>query len=245
MIFCVPGVNGLGKTKGCEKAPGAICNALNLGCRAWAVDNSNVEEQEGEIYEKSKGAFGLGEKPVFIGGDHSISYPLGRAFLERFENPAFVVFDAHYDLMKPMQNPTHEEWLCALIENTGFKNVLIVGIRKHSENTDEQEAEFAKTAGVEVIYPDEFEKRKGEIFEFCRNKHVYLSLDLDVLDSSEFFATGYPEAGGLGEGQLIGVLRELKDKLSAVDIVEYNPGLDRQNAGLEVVKKILKALGEA
>jgi len=245
MIIQVPGINGLGKTRGEEKAPKVICESLNLKSKKLKLNNSNVEEQEKEIYENANEILNSKEKPIFIGGDHSISYSLTKAFLETKENPALIIFDAHYDLMRPMQNPTHEEWLRALVEEKNFKNILLVGIRKESENIDEKEMEFANKKRIKIIFSDEFDEKKNEILEFCKNKRIYLSLDLDVLDAAVFSSTGYSEKAGLTEKQLIEILKELKDKISAADIVEYNPELDKYKSDLEAIKKILKALGEA
>ena len=138
-IVKVPGINGLGKTNGCEKAGNLILADLNeiysnernvpidvkiLDLEEIHLDNSNLVEASKLIYENALKTFKTKPKTIFIGGDHSISYPLTKAFFEDCKSsnkePCLIVFDAHPDCMKPMKEPTHEEWLRALIED-GFR----------------------------------------------------------------------------------------------------------------------------
>ena len=96
-VVKVPGVNGLGKTKGTRNAGNAVLNELNsinyneqgnvinsklLDIEEIHVDNNNLEEAEGLIYENSLEMFETKNKIIFLGGDHSISYSTGRAFLD-------------------------------------------------------------------------------------------------------------------------------------------------------------------
>lgn len=317
MIIKVPGINGLGKTKGCEKAPNFILDYtflktnsdsnlysnLHLNLNEINLDNSNLEDQEIEIYNFSKKIFNFikkskqnlrkdlnrdsekkqdefskesynkvskisyneifkgsdnetsNEKIIFLGGDHSISYPILNAFLEEFsyndndndnknknKDNGLIIFDAHYDLMKPMKNPTHEEWLRALIENKNFTEVMLIGIRRNSKNSDDSEIKFAKEKKIKIIHSDEFEEKKSEILDFCKNKNIYVSIDLDVLDSSIFNSTGYPESEGLNEIQLLESIKELRLQTSFFDLVEYNPLIDSEKKGIKIIEKILKAI---
>ncbi len=153
-IVKVPGINGLGKTKGCEKAPDAILYALKeihsselgkpldfrlLDLEEIHLDNSDLELTNNLIYRNSFKMFENHPKTIYLGGDHSISYSLVRGFFDSCENsakePFLIVFDAHADCMTPMKEPTHEEWLRKLIED-GFpaKNILLVGVRNMWNN---------------------------------------------------------------------------------------------------------------
>ena len=136
-IVKIPGINGLGKTAGCEKAgneiikslkdiytneQGKIIDAGKIDLEEIHLDNKNLELTNELIYKNSFEVFETKPRTVFLGGDHSISYSLTRAFLDFCENsgkePCLIVFDAHADCMKPVDKefPTHEEWLRALIE---------------------------------------------------------------------------------------------------------------------------------
>ena len=118
------------------------------------LDNSNLLLSSKLIYKNALEAFNVKPRVVFLGGDHSISYSLTKAFYDycnkEDKEPCLIVFDAHPDCMIPMDKdaPTHEEWLYELIEK-GFpaKNILLVGVR----NSDPKEIAFLKEKGVRVI----------------------------------------------------------------------------------------------
>ena len=129
-IVKVSGINGLGKTNGCEGAGNAILKALRdlhsneqgvpidvdlLDLEEIHLDNSNLEEANSLIYKNSLKAFETKPRTIFLGGDHSISYSTTKAFLDycnrEGKQPCLIVFDSHPDCMPPMKEPTHEEWL--------------------------------------------------------------------------------------------------------------------------------------
>ena len=94
LIVKVPFINGLGKTKGCEKAP----DILAKNAEEIKVDNDNANQSLKEIYSKAVQILKKGERFLFIGGDHSISYPLAKAFSKvSRKKKCLIVFDAHAD----------------------------------------------------------------------------------------------------------------------------------------------------
>jgi arginase family enzyme len=229
MIFVkVPGVNGLGKTKGTRNAGNEILKLLNARrVEEIHVDNDNLPEQEKLIYENAKKLFEVEDKVIFLGGDHSVSYPLGMAFFEKFgEGAKIVIFDAHADCMKPMREPTHEEWLRGLIERCGIlgDKVIIIGMC----NVEKEEEEFLKEKGIRVTEDLE------EVREFVSEGEIYVSFDIDVFRDVK--ATGYPE-GEMKTVEIMRILDVVKEgNVRAVDLVEVNlekEGLE-ESAGLGV-----------
>ena len=263
-IIKVPGINGLGKTKGCEKAPQAILEALkeihsnesgkpidlNLyNLEEIHLDNFNLELTNNLIYKNSFKIFETQPKTIFIGGDHSISYSLVKGFFDSCQNsgkePCLIVFDAHADSMKPMKEPTHEEWLRKLIED-GFpvENILLVGVR----NMWKDEIIFLKEKGVRMISINRFLENPQDtsdiIMEFSNGKELYVSVDIDVLDPAFVPGTGYPEPAGLSARDFIYVVQRLSKikTLRAVDLVEINPDKDLNNQTVKLGAKILSEL---
>lgn len=236
MIYGIPGINGLGNTKGVEFAPEKI---LEEGI-IIELNNENISVQKKEIYDFVSGLEG---KNGFIGGDHSISYSLVKAFFEKNKEGKLLIFDAHPDLMEPMKEPTHEEWLRGIVDDLGIvgKRIMIVGVRRSSENIDKREIEYAKEKEIKIIYSDEFSSRREEVIEFISEEKIYCSFDVDVFDSSIVNATGYPEQEGPNL-ELLDFLDEIKEKIHWFDLVEYNPLLDVNSESIEVVKKVLKKL---
>ena len=203
-IVKVPGINGLGKTKGCEKAGNCILNVMKdihsneqaklidvklLDLEEIHLDNSDLDLTNKLIYKNSLETFETKSRIVFLGGDHSISYSTTRAFLNycKKENkePCLIVFDAHADLMEPMKEPTHEEWLRGLIEY-GFpiENILLVGVR----NMWKTEIEFVKKNKIKTISMNKLNENLQDmcdiIMEFANKKERFVlrfsSLSWDI-----------------------------------------------------------------
>lgn len=261
LIIKVPALNGLGKTKGCEKAPDMIVNALNdvwsseqgkeinikdFEIKEIKVDNSNVKNSEESIFNEAKKLFKENKKTIFLGGDHSISYSLAKAFSLCFGNAGLVILDAHADCMQPMKEPNHEEWLKALIEQ-GFapENVFLVG----SRNIYSKEQEFLKEKKVNLFSANEFVENLQEACEALMEKikdfdALYLSIDIDVCDPAFAPGTGYREPGGFTSRQLVYIIQKLNllKNLKAIDIVEVNPEKDLNNMTVKLAARLVAEL---
>ncbi len=250
LIVKVPGINGLGKTNGCERAGDAIINALHdihmneqgkeidvkkLDLEEIHLDNKNLELSNKLIYKNAFECFEDYPKVIFLGGDHSISYSLTRAFLDYCETnnktPCLIVFDAHADLMPSMSEPTHEEWLRRLIEE-GFptENILLIG----SRNFHKTEKKFIEENKIKVISMssllEDLQGVADSITEFANKKELYVSIDIDVVDPSMAPSTGYIEPGGLSVRQFLYILQRINKikSLHGLDIVEINEMKDKE-----------------
>ena len=246
-IVKVPGINGLGKTNGCEKAPDLI---VGEGEKI-EVNRDNIAEQEKQIYFGTKKFFGSGKKVIFVGGDHSISYSIGKAFLDNCKKnkkePCLVVFDAHADCMPPLKEPTHEEWLRGLIEY-GFspEKVLLIGTRSIYPREEEYLSQKKiKRISVQEIRGD-LDKVLEEIKKFISKKEVYLSFDIDVFDSSLIKATGYVSENGVYEEEIMKILDVIMaGKLVGADLVEINPDLEGFEESLVIARRVLEKIGKS
>jgi arginase family enzyme len=268
-IVKVPGINGLGKTKGCEITGNEILKVLKeevysneagkpveinkLDLEEIHLDNSNLETTNKLIYKNAWEMFESKPKTIFLGGDHSISYSLIKSFLEYCKSvkkePCLIVFDAHPDCMPVTKGcekyPNHEEWLRALIEQ-GFpaKDILLVGIR----NSDIAESEFLKERSIRIVSMNQLLENLEDtceiIMEFSDKKDLYLSLDIDVVDPAFAIGTGYREPGGLTSREFIYIVQRLNKikNLRAVDLVEINPEKDENNLTVKLGAKILAEL---
>jgi len=226
-IIGVPRISALGK-KGPEEAPRKILEELGVEGEEISVGNDDIAEDGRRIFSEARRAFKKDERVVFIGGDHSITYPTFKAFSEENENAFLVVFDAHADCMPPMREPTHEEFLRAVVEG-GFspENVVLVGARK----LEDVEGEFLKKEGIKVFRGDFDSKDVMDyIFRRTRGKQVYVSVDIDVLDSKFAPAVNYPEPKGLLLEGFLHLLEEIFSlkEVRVLDIVEVVPEKDRK-----------------
>lgn len=256
-VIKVPGINGFGKTKGCERAGNEIIDCLKnihssedgrpidtkiLDLEEIHLDNDNFALTNKLIYKNSLEAFETKPKLVFLGGDHSISFSLTRAFFDYCKNmgrpPCLIVFDSHPDMMPfDLEYPPNEGWLRALIKN-GFpaKNILLVGLR----NSHPNEIKFLKETGVRTLSLNEvavdIENACDTIMEFANGKELYLSLDMNSVDPAYAPSTNNREPGGLTSRQLIYLIQRINKmkNLKAVDIVEINSDKDKEFDNLTV-----------
>jgi len=264
IIVKTPGINDLGKNKGCRDAGNKIIEKLEevysseagkpidkklLNIEEIHVDNNNVEEQENLIYENSLEILQNNDKCIFLGGDHSISFSIGKGFLEyckkEEKEPCLIVFDAHADCMEPMKEATHEEWLRKLIE-FGFpvKNILLVGVR----NIWKQEISFLAKNKIKTVSMNSLNNNLEEVtdvvMEFASGKQLYVSFDIDVIDPVFASSTGYSEPGGLSSRQatyIVSRIAKMKN-LKAFDIIEVDVVKDKPE--FKTVKLASKLLGE-
>jgi agmatinase len=266
-VVKVPGINGLGKTKGCEGAGNAIIAELRnihtneqgkeinvdaLELEEIHLDNGDVEKSNELIYKNAFESYEEKSRVVFLGGDHSVSYSLTRAFFDYMDTkgegrePCLIVFDAHPDVMPAMKEPTHEEWLRKLIED-GFpvKNILLVGVR----NSYGEEVRFLKEKGIRSISINQIQENLSEmcevIMEFASGKELYVSIDIDVVDPAFAPSTGYQVPGGLTSREMLYIIQRMNKmkNLKAVDIVEINSEKDKERDNI-TVKLGSKILGE-
>ncbi|MEA3329869.1 MAG: arginase family protein [Nanoarchaeota archaeon] len=246
-IIKVPGLNGLGKNLGCRNAGNAILGELKefkdisaLKLEEIHVDNLKLDEQEKLISENSKEVLETGEKIIFLGGDHSISFPIGKSFLDIYgkKDSYLIVFDAHADCMPAMKEPTHEEWLRALVE-FGWKpeNIYLIGLRK----IELEERRFLNLRGIKYIEMEkiqDFEIFCDGIMEFAnkKNANVYLSIDIDIVDPAFAPSTGYLEPGGFSAREILYFAKRLAllKSLKAIDIVEIDCEKDKQKENITV-----------
>ena len=220
-ILKVAGVSALGKS-GPEGMADKVVSELGVEAEDVVIDNSNVEESGKVVYEKAKSVFNEDEKAVFVGGDHSISYPIVKAFNESFEDSFLIVFDAHADCDYSSKEPTHEEWLRGVVE-AGFKpeNIVLIGARKMWD----VEKKFLREKGIKVfgeVY--DLEAIGDYVTENAMGKDVYVSVDIDVLDPAVAPGVSYSEPNGLSSKELFYLLRRIFciKSLRAIDVVEVD-----------------------
>ena len=129
IIVQVPGVHGFGKTRGSEKTPSKIVDYIKCkkSCKNLKFIeiplNLDLEQNQKTIFLESLKIFKENEdndeKILFLGGDHSISFSLFNAFRQVYRTPFLFDLDAHFDIMPPFREVSHEEWVQALIDK-GF-----------------------------------------------------------------------------------------------------------------------------
>ncbi len=241
-LYTTNRINALG-LKGPEQTPEAIKQFLKLPIEEHIqVDNDNIEESQNILYNKAKKIFQTNQKSLFLGGDHSITYPILKAFKEQNKNPFLIIFDAHADCDFCANEPTHEEWLRKIIEE-GFlaEKIILIGTRKIWN----VEKEFLSQHNIKIfqtIY--DMESAADYITEKANGEDVYISIDIDALDPAYAPGVQYPEPNGLTSKEFFYILDRLLliKSLKAIDIVEAIPKKDKafDNRTLRTITKIIE-----
>ena len=135
--------------------------------------------------------------PLTLGGEHSITPGCLIPFTKKFRNICLLHFDAHADLRDSYEGEKFSH-ASAIRRCLDYKNVSVIsfGIR----NISESEIPFLKknSSRIKIFWAKD--KKKWDLKKFkklIKNKTVYLTFDVDGLDSSIMPATGTPEPGGL------------------------------------------------
>ena len=212
-----------------------------------AFDYAMVPEFPGLLTAHIKGILDAGAASVVLGGDHYISFPILKAYAEKYGPMALLHFDAHTDTW---QDDNFERIDHGTMFYKAIKLGLIdparsvqVGIRTTVPDTmgmniiDAREVHECGTAAA-------VKKIKG----ILGDAPVYLSFDIDALDPAYAPGTGTPVWGGLTSAQAAIMLRDLAGiDLKGGDIVEVSPPFDNTGAtaiaGAHVATNIICLLG--
>jgi agmatinase len=174
--------------------------------------------------------------PISLGGDHSITYPIVRAFARKYKDLSILHFDAHPDIYDSYQGNrnSHASPFARIMEQKLLKRLVQVGIRTFTVDQREQIRKF----GVESI---EMRQLTDDLkLEF--DSPVYISFDVDALDPAFAPGVSHREPGGLSTRQAIDLIQRLKGKVVGADIVEFNPRMDPLHITGTVCAKILKEI---
>ena len=188
-----------------------------------------IEQAVDDLLEKR-------QRPVCLGGDHSITYPILRAFGRKFRDLTLIHFDAHPDLYDEFQGSRHSHAspFARIMEEKLTKRLIQVGIRTMNAQQEKQVKRF----GVEV-YKIGHQRALEEVKTWCP---VYVSFDMDVLDPAFAPGVSHREPGGMSVREAITHLHAIKGEVVGSDIVEFNPKQDVSQLTAIVCAKILKEI---
>lgn len=175
-------------------------------------------------------------KPISLGGDHSITYPIIKAFSKQFQKLNILQFDAHPDLYDEVQGNrySHGSPFARIMEEGLVDRLVQVGIRTMTGHQRKQADKF----GVEVVEMRHWRDDLG--FKF--DSPVYISFDLDVLDPAFAPGVSHHEPGGFSTRQVLQIIQTLKGQITGADIVEFNPRRDPLGITAMGCAKILKEI---
>ncbi len=227
------------------------CRKALYGSSANKLPVSPLSITEASIEALHKIKSGI--KIFAIGGDHSVSYPLVKAYLAAKKKQKTKVgllhFDAHTDLMqkrlgvdlcfgswtyhisKLMKTPSH---------------IVQVGIR----SSGRPKAHWEKTTGVKQWWAKEIEKQGIEVitdkiiahYKKLGVEELYISFDIDTLDEKFASATGTPEPNGMKPFECVWMIRKIAAhfKVTGADLVEVAPFVLPPNINIQDQKQTVQ-----
>lgn len=209
--------------------------------------------------------------PLIFGGDHSLSWGSIAGVTRKYDDLAVVYIDAHGDFNTEQTSETHNVHGMHMAYLMGFgalnknidlqdhhfvgsvnpQSVFFVGSRA----LDQGELDFKEQYNMNVFSSDDVRNRgwdavSKEVTKTLLDRkvqHVHISLDIDVMDPSFVPGTGVPEKKGLNPEEVNGMLACFLSNLPVVsmDLVEYNPRLDKEEKTYHVCLNLMKTINES
>lgn len=199
-----------------------------------------VEDALDVIYDTTKQVLKDNKKPMMIGGEHLVTLPVVKAVAEKYPDLHMIHLDAHTDLRDEFfgRKLSHATVLRRCFDVLGPGRIYQFGIR----SGDKHEFDWA-ASGNTFLRKFDFEGL-AETIQKLKDKPVYITIDLDVLDPGVFPGTGTPEPGGMQYKDLLKAfdLFEGLNHIVGADFVELNPYLDPSGASTAVAVKTLREM---
>ena len=209
-------------------APGALGDAGDVDC--------TTGDPRDAIARAARALLASGVRPISLGGDHSITYPLLRAFRPACPRLTVLHFDAHGDLYDAFDGDrySHACPFARSMEEGLIDRLVQVGIRTMNAHQREQANRF----GVEVIDMRAWAAGVRPSVD----GPVYVSLDLDALDPAFAPGVSHWEPGGLSVRDVLTVLQTMSGTVVGADFVEFNPDRDPFGVTAYVAAKLVKEI---
>ena len=212
-----------------------------------AFDYGHVSQFPAALTAHIKTILDAGAASVVLGGDHYISFPILKAYAEKYGPISLLQFDAHTDTWADddMHRIDHGTMFYKAVKSgiVDPATSVQVGIRTTNEDT----------MGVNIIDAREVHEKGpqatvAKLKEILGDRPCYLTFDIDALDPAFAPGTGTPVWGGLTSAQTSIMLRDLAGiNIMGGDVVEVSPPFDTTGAtaiaGAHVATEILSLLG--
>ena len=171
-----------------------------------------------------------------LGGDHSVTYPVVRAYAGHYPGLNILHLDAHPDLYDSYEGNRFANAcpFARIMEEGRVKRLVQAGIRTLNPHQRRQAERF----GVEVIEMRHWQPDRLPVLE----GPVYLSVDMDALDPAFAPGVSHHEPGGFTTREVLGIIQTVRASIVGSDIVEFNPERDPVGITAMAAAKLLKEI---
>jgi len=243
---------------GCAAGPGAIRTSLHSTSGNHATESSvavvpmlddvgdvEVANERGShanadaITAAVAEQLAAGRRVLSLGGDHSVTYPILRAYRDVYPDLTVVHIDAHPDMYDDLDgNPlSHASPFARALEDGCMTTLVQLGIRTATHHSVDQ----AERWGVTMIGARDLDRFDAASI----TGPIYFSMDLDGLDPSCAPGVSHHEPGGLTVREVLDVIDSLPGPIVGADVVELNPTRDVVDMTAMVGAKFVKELAGA
>ncbi|QGY40479.1 agmatinase [Pseudodesulfovibrio cashew] len=237
--------------RGAAAGPAAMVEALHCdSANLWTetgfdmapvlLDKGSLTLPDGEAairaIEEAATEAGRSGTPIFLGGDHSVTYPLVKGLRRAVDDFAILHFDAHPDCYEAFEgNPySHASPFTRIMEDGCCTRLVSVGIRTASG----EQRDVRERLGIEWLEM----KDRAAWPRLSFDTPVYVSFDLDVLDPAFVPGVSHHEPGGMSVREALDILHALDAPIVGADVVELNPSRDVNGVTAMVAAKILREI---
>jgi agmatinase len=191
-------------------------------------------ESRGIVESAIRDIVARADRPVSLGGDHSLTYPILCGLRPAHPELTILQIDAHSDLYDSFEGDrySHACPFARILEERLARRLVQVGIRTMTAHTLDQAARF----GVDVIDMRAFAAGTRPSIA----GPVYVTIDLDGLDPAYAPGVSHHEPGGLTTRDVITMIQSLNGPIVGADVVELNPSRDVSGVTAMVAAKLVK-----
>ncbi|QVK20159.1 agmatinase [Mycoplasmatota bacterium] len=198
----------------------------------------NLKKTLDTIYKTSSRILNDNKKPLMIGGEHLVTLPQVSAVVEKYSDLHIIHLDAHADLRNDYigESLSHATVMRRIFDLVGKNKIYQYGIRSGTKE------EFAFASNNTIMNKFIITNLKDDLKKL-KDKSLYLTIDLDLLDPSIFPGTGTPEPGGITFNELLEALQALKGmNIVGCDVVELSPHYDNSGVSTAVASKVIREI---
>jgi len=208
------------------------------------IENDTPELMVKKVKEFASKILSKNKIPIAIGGEHSITSGIIKAFPK---DTAVLSLDAHIDFRDEYENNkyNHACVIRRIADHVDIKNIAVFGIRSAEKE------EFLQAQKKGLFFIDSFKiKKEGldvaleKTKKFLKDKNLYLTLDIDVIDPAFAPGTSTPEPFGLSPIEITEIIKSFSSQIIGLDIVEVCPPYDNGETALLSAKFIRRFIEE-
>jgi agmatinase len=207
-----------------------------------AVHTGGPEAMVNRIEEVAGEQIDAGKFVVTLGGEHTVAVGAARAHAKRIPGLSVLAFDANADFRDTYLDSPYNH-ACTLRRISEVAPVVQVGLR----SAEKEEHDELRDANMPFYQPAEFRALGPRGIADQLSENVYVTFDLDALDSSVMSAVGTPEPGGLHWDEVSDLLATVAHsrRIVGFDVTELAPALGPRAASQLAAKLTYRLIGLA